>query len=395
MKRIISCLALVLTFGFTSCDNDNPGDTAFDNKLFINQETMESTILTKLDTHTVNVRLNAAMAKTSDMDVTLTYAATPENVGTYNEAYYSDAVILHEKYYNFVQTEDVIHAGGITSDGIEIRFSDLDKLDRDLLYVLPVSIVRSDIDILQSGRTIYYVFKGAALINVVGDIEASFLWIPKWKDATRLNGLTTLTMEALIRVRNFDRPISTLMGVENHFLIRFGDANYPGQIQVASSKKNFPEKDAAKVLPTGRWVHVAITYASAQNDLKIYVDGKLQSEGGFPGGAMRAINLGKSHSLDQESEITRGFWIGHSYAADRYLSGEISECRIWNVVRTQEEIAQNPYYVAPDSPGLVAYWKFDEGNGSVVKDYASGNDLMVYDVANAPMRWTPVELPQK
>lgn len=395
MKKNIFCLVLALAFVCSSCNNDDPGDTAFDNKVFINQESMTTTLLTKLETQEINVHLNAAMAKAALFDIKLHYAATPEKTNTYNESYYADAVTLHEKYYDFEKTEDIIHAGGIISEGIDIRFHDLGKLDRDLLYVLPVSIVNSDIEVLNSAKTIYYVFKGAALINVVGDIEASYLWVPKWKDANRLNGLTTLTMEALIRVRNFDRPISTLMGIENHFLIRFGDANYPGQIQIASSKKNFPEKDASKVLPTREWVHVAVTYSSALNDLKIYVNGKLQSEGGFPGGALRAVNLGKSYSLDQESEINRGFWIGHSYANDRYLSGEISECRIWNVVRSQEEIAQNIYHVAPDAPGLVAYWKFDEGNGSVVKDYASGNDLAVYDIANAPMRWTPVELPKK
>ena len=55
----------------------------------------------------------------------------------------------------------------------------------------------------------------------------------------------------------------------------------------------------------------------------------------------------------------------------------ICECRIWNRVLTAEEIqAKNHfYYVDPKSEGLVAYWKFDEGQGVSITDYANENNL--------------------
>ena len=395
MKLHICRLAALCALALAACNDDDPGAAAFDNRLFIDSESMTETTLLKEETSERTQLLTAAMAKPRSADVHLRYEAAPGKVATYNEAYYADAILLHAKYYEFAAHDDVIRAGGIRSEGVELRFRELELLDRDVLYVLPVTIARADIATVARSRTIYYVFRGASLIDVVGDIDGSFLWVPTWNDASRLNSLTQLTMEALIRVRSFDRPISTLMGIERHFLIRFGDSNHPGQIQVASSKRNFPPKDAAKVLPTNVWVHVAVTYDAGKNDLRIYVDGQLQSEGGFPDGPMGMVNLGKSLTVAQESETSRGFWIGRSYAPDRYLAGEIAECRIWSVVRTQEQIAAGIYRVDPASEGLAAYWKFDEGNGSRVKDHVAGNDLEGFDPAGAPMRWTQVALPEK
>ena len=57
------------------------------------------------------------------------------------------------------------------------------------------------------------------------------------------------------------------------------------------------------------------------------------------------------------------FKIGHSYGEPenmtRQLNGEICEVRIWNVIRSQEEIYRNMYDVDPQTTGLKAYWKFN------------------------------------
>ena len=65
------------------------------------------------------------------------------------------------------------------------------------------------------------------------------------------------------------------------------------------------------------------------------------------------------------------FKIGHSYGEPenmtRQLNGEICEVRIWNVIRSQEEIYRNMYDVDPQTTGLKAYWKFNEGKGNIAK----------------------------
>jgi hypothetical protein len=58
------------------------------------------------------------------------------------------------------------------------------------------------------------------------------------------------------------------------------------------------------------------------------------------------------------------------------FNGIIDEFRIWNVARTDIEIqATMNQSLNGNEPGLVGYWKFDEGTGSTTADLSSnGND---------------------
>lgn len=69
----------------------------------------------------------------------------------------------------------------------------------------------------------------------------------------------------------------------------------------------------------------------------------------------------------------------------------MSELRIWNRVLTADELANatRRYGVDPKSEGLVTYWKCDEGQGNVIKDYTSYRN----DLASDGLKWEPVSLP--
>jgi hypothetical protein len=46
--------------------------------------------------------------------------------------------------------------------------------------------------------------------------------------------------------------------------------------------------------------------------------------------------------------------------------------RVWNIVRTPAEITANlANELAGEQPGLVGYWRFDEGTGPIASDGAS------------------------
>ncbi|HBG39886.1 MAG TPA: hypothetical protein DDW85_00565 [Porphyromonadaceae bacterium] len=363
---------------FCSCNND----ASFDNKVYIESISKVDNLLIKPNIVNEARILQTAIAQPEDKDITVTYQPAPSLVEVYNKAYYDHAVALPEVYYELPEPKVTIAAGSVRSSETSIHFKDINRLDRDSVYVLPVTIVHADLPVLQSAQTIYYVLKGAALINVVADMEDNYLHIDQWVTPTVVNNLSQVTMEALIRCRDYDRLISTVMGIEGRLLIRIGDAGFPSnQIQIATNKGNFPDSDSNKGLPTNEWTHVALTYDSSDGDMKIYVNGKVQSQGTKSIGRVSFDVNGKD-----------GFYIGRSYEDNRYLAGEFSECRIWNVVRTQEEIANNPFEVEPESEGLVAYWKCNDGAGNTVKDHtANGNHL----ASKNAIKWTPVSLPAK
>ena len=104
---------------------------------------------------------------------------------------------------------------------------------------------------------------------------------------------------------------------------------------------------------TGKWYHVAAVYDGAS--LNIYVNGALE--------VTKAADKRKAVNLYDGGD----FNIGYSYNG-RYLNGAISEARVWTRALTQAEIEGNICYVAPDSEGLLAYWRFNEGTGNTSAD---------------------------
>ena len=120
----------------------------------------------------------------------------------------------------------------------------------------------------------------------------------------------------------------------------------------------------------------------------MYINGIEKASGSV---GKSSISLGAKHTNEEDG--SRCFWIGYSYKDDRYFDGAVSEARIWNRVLTAEEIqATNHFYaVDSDSNGLIAYWKLDEGSGTVAKDYSvSGYDLTI----EKEPKWESVSLPQ-
>lgn len=374
-KNNLYILAAILLVFITGCNEEK--DT-FDNKVFNSSQNRVSTVLLKGNESTLTKTMNASLAIPEQKDIHISYDVNKELVDRFNQAFYEEASLLPENNYNIPNKNVVISAGTTISTDLIINFLNLETLDRDLIYVLPISIQSVDFDILKSAQTNYFVFKGAALINVVADVEENFFSID-WKNQEPLNNLSQLTLEGLVKARNFDRLISTMMGIEGQFLIRIGDAGFPSnQIQIATQYGNVPEADSNKGLPISEWVHVAVTVDTNSSEINIYINGKLQSK--------------VQKSLSPVNLASEKFYIGKSYDNTRFFAGEFSEFRIWNTIRSQKEIADNFYSIEADSEGLVAYWKFDDGGGSRIKDHTeNGNDA----IADKDVKWTPVSLPEK
>lgn len=379
LKNLYLVSIALLAAAFTACSDDTEN---FDNRVYINTSVKASTVLLK--TETAEGEFHLALAKPEGHDVSVSLKDDMSLVAMYNAAYYDNAKALPAEYYSLDNTDLVIPAGTVTSESVMVKFNNLLDLDDEQVYVLPITIKQAGIDVLQSASTMYYVLKGAALINVVGNITKNSIYVD-WKNPDVANNLRQITAEALVRVNKFDKMLTTVMGIEGQFLIRIGDAGIPqNQLQIANSDHNVSSADLA--IPVGEWTHIAVTYDADAKQMVVYINGVNKLEDTVNCGA---VNWGKTMT-----DEGNGFWIGHSYNRDRWLEGEISECRIWNRVLTKEEInAKNHFYlVDPDAEGLAAYWKFDEGAGQTITDHTgNGNNGM----ALSPVSWLEVALPEK
>ena len=110
------------------------------------------------------------------------------------------------------------------------------------------------------------------------------------------------------------------------------------------------------------WHHLAATWRST-GDIHLYLDGLLATSNTY---AVEELVI----AAESKHHLGKRF---RHYASppDRwdYFSGAIDEIRIWNVVRTPEQIAANyDRLVDPQLAGLVAYWRFDENTGTLCQD---------------------------
>ena len=386
LKYAIVLLASVLVLSGCQTESEKMDEHHFDNKLYLNASASTDEILVKQTGSKVEVTrsLTIGTALEAECDITAKLVAAPELLDTYKQAYYDEtANILPSEMCVISDPVMKISKGANVSPEVSITFTNLDRLDRELVYIMPVKLTDiQGIDPLDSKTVVYYVFKGAALINVVADLTENRAY-PEWKDGNVVNDMTNFTLECMVNFNKFGRQISTIMGIEGNFLLRVGDAGVPdNQLQVACSR-NLTSSDLQ--FETGKWYHVAVTFDNGT--VIVYFNGVEKLTGNC---GTSIVSLGAAHSETETSY--RCFWIGYSYASDRYLDGKICEARIWNRTLTSEEInSPNHFYsVDPLSDGLVAYWKFDDGAGNKIKDYSvNGNDLTV----DSNPDWTKVSLP--
>lgn len=397
----------------TACQTGE--EHTFENKVFISEDSFARQLRVQRDDGVTQMTydLTVGMASPKSNDVEVRFRTAPELLTAYRNAYYdTEAQLLPEANYDFGALSAVIRSGSVTSDPLTLSFNDLDKLDYETDYVIPVTISEaSGVGILESARTLYLVVSEASLINVVADINDNLAWVD-WTNRTPLQDMEQFTMEVLINANSFtNEEISTVMGIEDNFLIRTGDKLHPkNQLNIAYGKDVGGEQNARgslfvekPLLKTGQWYHIAVTFDSGY--IKVYVDGELvaQKEASVEGGqVLESVDFTTGESIDgrpdEDDGRPRAFWFGYSYSTDkptaRDFDGMIAEARIWNRVLTPDDInAENHFYkVSPDSEGLVAYWKFCDAKGSVIADYSDfGNDLQTDHTPT----WVEVELPEK
>lgn len=166
-----------------------------------------------------------------------------------------------------------------------------------------------------------------------------------------------------------------LAGYTRHSLcvaLRFPDGSL--------SVQNTPENS----IVLDQWQHVAVTYDGSTSICKVYINGEAQPLQSFfdpPNGS-----LADTWSLYR--------FVGNNISRNRPFEGRIDELRLWDHVRSEEQIQEymNMSLSGP-SAGLAGYWPFDEGSGVKAHDHSGlGNDITIGSIMNPPLWSAGVEL---
>lgn len=119
--------------------------------------------------------------------------------------------------------------------------------------------------------------------------------------------------------------------------------------------------------PANVWYHLAVTYDGS--NIRIYYDGteKLPITGANAGALTKTtgaeLNIGYVQNASGWGTALRNF------------TGKMDEVRIWNTAKTSADIlAKKDLCLTGSESGLVSYYNFDDGTGTVATDQAGTSD---------------------
>lgn len=196
-------------------------------------------------------------------------------------------------------------------------------------------------------------------------VDAQSSWV-QINDNAALDITGDITIEAWIRPQG-DTSNATygglIAGKENSYLLsRLND----GSIQFAlnGTGGTWAWTDTGYDAPAGSWTHLALSFDASARTVKLYANGEhvsTSTDGIIP------------TDLTQSNDP---FFIGGRSAYNERFSGLIDEVRVWNGLRTDDEIRENyDQKIAGDSDNLAGYWNFDEiENGNVQDTTSNDND---------------------
>jgi hypothetical protein len=131
------------------------------------------------------------------------------------------------------------------------------------------------------------------------------------------------------------------------------------------------------LVTTGQWVHVAATRSKAAGEAHVFVNGVDEN----------SVTTTQKGSLTDQTTLT----IGCTLNDMNHFIGQMEEVRVWNVVRTQAEIAATMHQrLKGNETGLVAYWRFDDPGGITAIDSSPAKaDATIAGT----LEWVPSDAP--
>lgn len=347
---------------FTSCDDAKKQPIA--NAVYINDAASQTSKKISTDELGGSTTLTARLADFTGSDVTLEWEVNEAFVEEYNKKNGTTYKALPKEYFSLDKTLDTIKAGRINATPAKLSVEPLTALPPSDKYAIAFSIasVKSEgnMPVLEASKSILVILDRVIITNVA-HLRSNFI-VCKFADALKKANVAAWTAEFLFKPDRVDVNNQGLfMMYPDEVYSRLGDVPIEkSQLQV----KTQGQQPATKLqFTTTKWYHVAIVYNGAS--VRLIVDGS--TEVTFPSPTQNF-----------------GYKIEEMQFGNTTLQSQVAEVRLWTVARTDSQLDDVKYAVDPKTPGLLVYWKCDEGTGNAIKDYTENG----YDAtANSSLSW--------
>ncbi len=359
---------LLIGIALNACKKNNLQDYQ---SVYITAAEQTETATLSADDSGGELSISVSTSQLVEQDVQVEIATDTSLIRAYNQRTGRNYAALPEGSYALESNNLTVSRGTNISSGVNFSVRSVADFREGVSYIMPIRITRANgISILEASQTIYVVIN-RIIISSVASLTNNYFTVDF--SNSNLNAMRTITMETRVMVNRFQTNspfISSVMGIEETFLMRFGDVTVANnQLQIAGG---VTATNVGMTFSPEVWYHIAAVYNG--NSLFVYVDGRLVAQ-----------NNNVVRTIDLTSNFGGGFRIGFS-AGGRLLDGYISESRVWSRALSQTEISNGACGIDPSSNGLIAYWKFNESTGNVANDI-SGNGYNA--IAVRPVTWLP------
>lgn len=304
------------------------------------------------------VSFNFSSSVKVDEDVTVFFEPVRDTavLARFNQANGTNYWFLPEENTTLSENKTVIKAGEAVSDPVTVDVN-IDGFRNGVIYCLPFKITGTSTGMspIPGEEYAFLVIRGYVYASAANLPGGSYFEMPTTVSDPALS-LEVCTMEIRVKVHDwcYSNPyISSLIGVEENFLLRFGDISCDkNQLQLAGQGVSITSKAH---FDTEKWYHIAVVADGVKQTCDLYINGELDSSTPMGG---KGINLGKVYNSK--------FAIGMSEKG-RYLNGQVSEARVWGRLLSPTELINGQCSIADPvkearENKLLGYWKLDNEN---------------------------------
>ena len=366
MKNIFEMLLLasaaLCAFG---CDNAEYGEGGKEgDKLGVHAFFAESINNSGIASSTIKLTVNEgakvvltpSLTGKADSDCSFKLEIDETVLDAYNAAEGTGYQIFDE---NFVDLggEITIKAGEYSAGAIVISFDKIPASLSGLPIALPVRLQKIGGDVETTAKTSCYAFIiTSPMINDIAQFnDVARLWVNDFEQT-----FSAFTIEMRIQVANtYNRNRDIFCTVnDGELMFRFEDPQSSTSTDPAHSLVQFQgvgdylNPSSGCHINVNKWQHYAVTYDG--NKIAIYVNGVFAGDKAITSkvvkdGYFKYLTYGGIGGSNGTWAPGDSWWIGCNIM--------VTECRIWSVARTADQIAKNMQSVVPDTKGLEGYWR--------------------------------------
>ncbi|NMA72723.1 MAG: DUF1735 domain-containing protein [Bacteroidales bacterium] len=383
----ILCLAIYVSL-LMSCDNAQ--NSIIKEALYMAETETTAKALTIDPKNGASGSVTVKSASPIEKDIKVELGVSQEALDTYNTKHGTNLVLLPESSYKLSSKAVTIKAGTITSEKVEIFIEPFtnEMIESGIKYALPISIISSSepsILVLDAKKTTVFA------CDLV--IETKALKFSKYDYASpsmrQHYDLANWSVELRIKVSNIQ-----------------ASWNNQAFLQIASSTQNVNEKlgfiygrfegDFLQFKVNGHdgfngksfspqsntWYHLALV--CEKGTLYLYIDGILN-------------NTLAAQPFETIAHFDKDAFMFPLVSGYRQADMTMHEVRFWTKAITATQIKDNMFAVDPNTDGLEAYWKMNEGEGDTLYDATGHENNAKIKAKNGPasIEWINVRSDEK